>query len=59
MRNLQSDHQGSYYFCIDDTYYFYLLYRLNLFLVGTVLEQVEPVLVGTVPNRSAQGAAGP
>ena len=32
------------------------LYRLNLFLVGIVLEQVEPVLVGTVPNRSAQGA---
>ena len=32
------------------------LYRFNLFLVGTVLEQVEPVLVGTVPNRSAQGA---
>ena len=32
------------------------LYKFNLFLVGTVLEQVERVLVGTVPNRSAQGA---
>ena len=33
-------------------------YKFNLFLVGTVLKQVEPVLVGTVPNRSAQ-EAGP